>query len=486
MVQQRVWIGLALAAMAISWGEVKANGTFTVTLADYNSAQVALNNYVVTVPEYSLINGTRYDTHYTLTAGTELEAGSFLTLTLPTGFTFASTPQIYYAGAEFNPNSNVIGAQSATFTMTTAILASAGNNLYVYPAVSINTPTSFASQFGSSNFPLSIQATGNANSANNDPSPVSQPAFAHAVGSLPNTMAPGSGQIDLSNPYYGDQFVASGATIADSGLVAEFQIETELNDPFTGNATVLTPSGALNSLNASDTANITVDGYFNGIGLAYANTNTAGNCQGSIPSGAGVYTGTVTNGSLSFTGIPINTPVQICMIPFGVMWASNEPYVFTYSAGAGVTDYFGGLSQTTAGNFYTYNSPSTLVVKGVSGSPQTAKVGTEFCTRLGVQVYDTSTTPNYLLQGIDVIFGAPSSNQSGSFSGLGGSYGSGGGNSILVGTNSQGMAAAGFTANSIAGVYTASATVGTTQVLFGLTNDPPGVGDQIFCSGFEF
>lgn len=479
-----------------------ANGTFSVTLADYNSAQVAQSGGVVTYPVYSTVNSIFYNAVYTITTGTTLEVGSNLTVTLPTGFTFNTTPSLYFfysGGYAYPVSGSGQGYRSAIFSVPAN--EAAGSTVIIYPAFSVNSGTALSSQFGGSPLPLSIQATGNATAGNNDASPVSAAAFTHAVGSLPDTITPGgspngsfsgTGYIDLSNPYYGDQFAASGNTVADSGLVAVFAINTETADPFntlssppfppSTTAPVLSPSGAANSLAAGDTANITINGYFNGIGLVYANTNTSGNCQGSIPGGTGVYTGTVAVGyrSISFTGIPINTPVQICMIPYGVMWASNQPYVYTYSAGAGVTDFFGGLSQTTAYNFYSYNAPSTTVVSVVAGSPQKTTVGSGFCTPLAVQVYDTSTTPSYPLQGIDVIFAAPTSGQSGTFTVTSNSYG----NSSFVGTDARGIAATGFTANSTAGIYTVTANVGSTQGLFGLTNQP-GVSDYIFCSGFE-
>jgi hypothetical protein len=297
---------------------------------------------------------------------------------------------------------------------------------------------------------------------------------------LPDTITPGGGQITLANPYYGDQFVASGNTTIGSGFVATFSIVTETQDPFNSNATVLTPAGTLNALAPSDTTNITVEGYFNGIGLAYADTTTGVPCQNVIPAGA--VSGTVTNSSITFSGVLINTPVQICIIPFGVMWASNQPYVFTYSAGGGVTDYFGGLAQTTANNFYTYAAASTTVVEVLAGSPQKTTVNSGFCTPFGVKVYDSST--NYPLAGIDVIFEAPyiygGTYPGGQFNG--GYYN----NSIYVGTDANGMAAApAFVANSTAGIYEVTANVGTAQGVFGLTNEP-GVSDRIFCNGFEY
>jgi hypothetical protein len=454
-------------------GEAIAKGTLTVTVADYNSAQVAANGNVVTVPEASTINTVYYEALYALAGGTKLESGSLLTVTLPAGFTFASTPTLYFTlfgGPDDNLISGGVGFQSATFQISTAVASGA---VYLYPAFKMNAPA-LASQFGGSPLPLSMQATGNATSSNNDSSPLSQPAFAHAVGSLPDTITPGTGTIDLANPFYGDQFVASGKTIADSGFVAVFSIDTELNDPFNSNVSVLTPSGTINVLEPSDTANITIYGAFIGIGIAYASTSTGGVCKSPAPGGAGVYAGTVTDSSISFSGVPINTPVQICVIPFGVMWAANEPYVYTYSQGAGVTDYFGGLSQTTGNNFYTYAAAPTTVVNVLAGSPQNATVDSGFCVPLAVQVYDTSTNPSYRLAGIDVIFDAPTNGQSGSFT-----------NGALLATNSNGIAASPFAANSTPGVYTVSANVGSVQALFGLTNDP-GVSNQVYCNGFEY
>lgn len=58
------------------------------------------------------------------------------------------------------------------------------------------------------------------------------------------------------------------------------------------------------------------------------------------------------------------------MIPDGVnpMHQGTSPYVYTYSVASG-TDFFGGLAQTTAGNFYTYSAP--LPVNTVAVDPIT-------------------------------------------------------------------------------------------------------------------
>lgn len=477
---RRILVGSGLAAMVMLGLEVKANGTLSVTLADYNSAQVAANNGVVTVPEGSTINGVYYQAKYTLTSGTELEANSLVTVTLPTGFTFVTNPSLYFTqfgGADSTLIAGGTGFGSAKFQISSAVTS---GDVYVYPSFEVNSNGALSSQFGGSPLLLGIQATGNAASANNDAAPVTQPAFAHAVGSLPDTVSPGGGQIDLAFPYYGNQFVPGGIdgkTAQGSGSIATFAIDTETNDPFNGNAVVLNAVGGLNALVPGDSADITIDGFFNGIGQAYA-TATAGVCQTTIPSGATV--GTVTNTTVSFTGIPINTPVQMCIIPDAVMWEGDGPYVFTYKAHSGVTDFFGGLSQTTAGNFYTYSPSPTITVLG--GTPQHTHVNTAFGAALSVKVTDASSNP---LVGINVLFAPPylyGDGPSASFAG--GETGSSGSNS--VGTNASGIATTGtVTANSIACNYVVKAKVGAAAAPFYLQNVPTGVNDLIFCQKFE-
>lgn len=337
-------------SIVVAFGAVSANATGTVTapLADYNSAQVSNTGGVITVP----FGGAIANAVYTVSAGTALGVGSNFTVTLPSGFAFQTVPSIVGpAGTTVTFVSGGVGQNSCVYEITGAAVA-AGKTLSL-GSFSVTGATALESQFGGSPLDMTFQATNNSTSADNDPSPVAVPVFAHAVGSLPDTITPGSGQIDLTVSPPGTEFVASGATIPTSGQVATFAVNTETNDPFNSNAAVLSPNGAVNSLNASDTASVTINGNFIGIAKAYASPTIA-NCAATVPGGA--ITGTVTGSSLTFSGVKINTPVQICMIPDGstLLQASNTPYVFTYSAGTS-TDFFGGLSQTTAGNFYSYN-----------------------------------------------------------------------------------------------------------------------------------
>lgn len=344
---------VALTAALASSGAF-AKGTVTAPLVDYNSAQVAEANGDVSVP----FGGILANAVYTVAAGTQLEVGSRFTIALP-GFLFQSQPALAAPGATtFSVIGGGIGSETITYQVAGAAVP-AGGTLSVGP-FSMSGATALESQFGGNALPMTFQATSNASTTNNDTAPVSVPVFTHAVGSLPDTITPGSGAINLASTPPGTQFVPNGATVAGSGLVATFAINTELNDPFNSNAPVLSPGGLANSLNPSDTVTIQVDGNFTGIKTAYADP-TVTTCAASVPSGA--FAATVTAGSVVFAGVPVNTPVQICMIPDGatLLIPGTEPYVYTYSAGTS-TDFFGGLSQTTAGNFYTYTGGTSQAV----------------------------------------------------------------------------------------------------------------------------
>ena len=373
----------AAAIVLMTWSApnlARANGQATAPLADYNSAQVALAGGIVTVPFGGLIANAVY----TVSNGTTLEQGSNFTLTLPSTFLFQAVPTLTATGgATLAVTSGGVGSNFATYLISSAAVPAAGT-VTVGP-FTVYGATALESQFGGNPLPLTFQATNNVTPGNNDATALSVPVFVHAVGSLPDTITPGSGHINVASTPIATQFIPNGATIAGSAQVATFAINTELNDPFNSNAPVLKPSGLANALNPSDTTNITVEGDFTGIASAYANTTIA-TCSATIPGGS--FVGIVTTGSLTFNAVPINTPVQICMIPDGVtaMHGATTPYVFTYSAGSNATDYFGGLAQTTASNYYTYSAP--LPVASVVVSPTSQS--TLYAAVTGAGVY-TST-----------------------------------------------------------------------------------------------
>jgi hypothetical protein len=340
-------VGALALTVALDGPDAFALGSVTAPLVDYNSALVAIANGMVTVPFGALVANAVY----TVAAGTDLDVGSRFTVTLPPGFLFQSEPGITGPGATtFTLVAGGIGANSVTFQIADAAVPAGGT--VSIGAFAMSGASVLESAFGGNSLPMTFQSTNNAAIGNNDPAPLSVPVFNHAVGSLPDTITPGTGFINLNTSPPGTAFIPGGATVAGSALVAVFAINTELQDPFNANAPVLSADGLANSLNPTDTVNITVEGNFTGIATAYADP-TIGTCADTAPAGA--VAGVVTSGDLSFSGIPINTPVQICMIPDGVtlMQPGTTPYVFTYGTDHG-TDFFGGLAQTTANNFYTY------------------------------------------------------------------------------------------------------------------------------------
>jgi protocatechuate 3,4-dioxygenase beta subunit len=116
----------------------------------------------------------------------------------------------------------------------------------------------------------------------------------------------------------------------------------------------------------------------------------------------------------------------------------------------------------------TYNPPNALSLAG--GTPQSAKLLTPFANPLEVTVINTNgcpiTTPT---AGIAVLFAAPGSGPSGTFS-------ASGSNAVLVGTNASGSAAASqFTANALAGGYQVVASSDFGSVSFSIVNTASGV-----------
>ncbi len=130
----------------------------------------------------------------------------------------------------------------------------------------------------------------------------------------------------------------------------------------------------------------------------------------------------------------------------------------TDSVASATSDVF----QITAG------IPAAIVASG--GTPQSALILTAFGAPLEVTVTDASGNP---VAGTPVVFVAPSSGASGSFTGQ---------TTVTANTNAQGRASVGITANNIAGSYgvTASSAAITGGAMFTLTNLPPGSGSLAF------
>jgi hypothetical protein len=122
------------------------------------------------------------------------------------------------------------------------------------------------------------------------------------------------------------------------------------------------------------------------------------------------------------------------------------------------------------------NAPNEL--KLVSGSPQTAKLGSAFAGPLQVALANSNGCPlTSSLAGKQIQFVAPSSGASGTFA-------SSGSSSTTVGTDANGTATApAFVANGTAGSYTVEARSDYGTVDFSLTNTASGVPSSIAATG---
>jgi adhesin/invasin len=112
--------------------------------------------------------------------------------------------------------------------------------------------------------------------------------------------------------------------------------------------------------------------------------------------------------------------------------------------------------------------PASIVASG--GTPQGTIINTMFGEPLQVTVTDAARNP---VPGVPVVFLAPSLGPSGSFAGQ---------STMTVNTDTLGHASAMFTANSIAGTYSVSASSPaiTGTAVFSLTNLPAGAGSLAF------
>jgi RHS repeat-associated protein len=115
--------------------------------------------------------------------------------------------------------------------------------------------------------------------------------------------------------------------------------------------------------------------------------------------------------------------------------------------------------------------PASLAIQ--SGSPQTAAVGSAYAAPLAVRVRDAGSNP---LPGVSIIFTAPATGASGTFSGSG---------SVAQATsNASGVATApAFTANATVGSFSVIASVAALNASFALTNTAASSGPPAFTDG---
>ena len=127
---------------------------------------------------------------------------------------------------------------------------------------------------------------------------------------------------------------------------------------------------------------------------------------------------------------------------------------------------------TGTSNCPSSNPPNQLTL--VAGTPQTAILQSAFATGLQVALSNSDGCPvTSAAAGIPVTFSAPAGGASGVFS-------TSGSNTVIVGADASGsVAAPAFTANTVAGSYTVTASSQYGTVSFSLTNTAAGVPAQI-------
>ena len=127
---------------------------------------------------------------------------------------------------------------------------------------------------------------------------------------------------------------------------------------------------------------------------------------------------------------------------------------------------------TGTSNCPSSNPPNQMTL--VAGTPQTAILQSAFATGLQVALSNSDGCPvTSAAAGVPVTFSAPAGGASGVFS-------TSGSNTVIVGADASGsVAAPTFTANSIAGSYTVTASSQYGSVSFSLTNTAAGIPARI-------
>jgi hypothetical protein len=350
---KRQVIGASAIALCAALGAgsasaaVTAARVLTTNIADYNAALVKSSADIVTVPSglatYSVHSGT-------------LEINSRFTVTLPTGFSFSSQPALTDTGtATFTLSSGGIGSQSATFTVGTAPLVAGETasllGFAVQGVTALETPIPVAEAL-----PISMQATNNSQIDNNDPKPLSAPAFASEPGA--SAVFVGAIQfIDLTSPVLGTEFGTEPSQDSTTAVLSAIAISPELVDAATQSVPVLQPSGQLNALSTADTATVTISGLFSGISAAFASTTS--DCSSPI-TGA---TGTVAPTELVIPGVTINKEIFFCATSDGTTLLQQNPLGFTPTVAPGTsTDFLGASVNIEFPGIWTYFGGGVLSV----------------------------------------------------------------------------------------------------------------------------
>jgi hypothetical protein len=359
---------VALSA-ALASGSALAHGTLAVATANYNAALVTAAGGIITVPWGGTASAT-----YTVTAigalQTSLEVNSRFTVTLPSGFTFASAPSLTTGGTVLGGSTSStslfaggIGSQTATFVIGAPAPGNVAipvggtlalNQVSVQGATALETPGAALN--------ITVQSTNNAEVTNNDVAPVlptppgvtftsdtgALAAFPFTISGVPRY------QIDLAPPSLGTEFFIDPPV----GVDAPFAPLGVFSLVGTGS---LGANGLAATINTTDTATITIAGFFNGIKEAFT---TVGNGTPDPLISPIVTVGTATPTSVTYPDVLVTPPgsmLNILATGTTFLQANNSNFTAVYTPGTGVTDFTGGM-VTSSGDAIPYTGGTAINV----------------------------------------------------------------------------------------------------------------------------
>ena len=341
---------VALSA-ALASGSASAHGTLAVTVAKYNAASVAAAGGIITVPWGGVASAVYTVTTLSNGATSSLEVNSRFTVTLPTGFIFASSPSLTTGGGITSTAliAGGIGSQTATFQIGApapgnAPLGVGGtlslNQVSVSGATALETP--------GASLQITVQEQDNAEINNNDPAPVfpTAPGVTFASDSGVNaTFFGGGGNIDLTPPSLGTLFdIGTDTPTIDLGTLS---LTPSLS---------LAANGSTAIISSTDTMTVTISGFFNGIASDFSAV-PGGDCATSIAAGVVSATSITVGGPLS---------LDVCIVANGTtLLQQNVPasggFTATYAPGPGVTDFLGNqVPNTTDAISYAGGTPISV------------------------------------------------------------------------------------------------------------------------------
>lgn len=277
-----------IAAFALSLCAVTSRAaTISGNVENYNAAQVALANGILTVPASPV----------TYTASAVLTVGSSFVVTLPSGFTFGSAPSLSTSGsATFTLASGGMGSRSATFTVATANVV-IGDTISL-PSFTVQGATALETVTPSANaLPMTMQAIGT------DMSALSYNVFA----SDPGVQAIFVGAIefiDIDPPSNGTKF----GTGVDSLTVVISAIAVSKDSALGAN-------GMTETLSNSDSVTVSMHGNWSGLAKVFSSNTSECNSV--------MTYGTVTPSALIVPNVPLEQEVFFCVTGNGGVIEAN-------------------------------------------------------------------------------------------------------------------------------------------------------------------